>query len=269
MEKQVMVIVGDNSTEFGQICCSILESYGFQVKSTAKDGNEILRLIKELSPDVVVMDAYMKNLDAIAVMEQVGESEGKKPAFIITSAYENAFTQSEVMRLGAAYFVLKPFDLNVLAQRISDLTGFIQNGYDTGNGKEKEKHSLESELPIFCIRSVFLPISRAIIICAREYCWQSTNSEALDSITKILYPAIAKKFSTTSSRVERAIRHAIEVAWDRGDVDILDSYFGYTIHNLRGKPTNSEFIAMIADDILLNKSELIPGKKKKNFKKIN
>lgn len=269
MEKQVMVIVGDNSTEFGQICCSILESYGFQVKSTAKDGNEILRLIKELSPDVVVMDAYMKNLDAIAVMEQVGESEGKKPAFIITSAYENAFTQSEVMRLGAAYFVLKPFDLNVLAQRISDLTGFIQNGYDTGNGKEKEKHSLESEITDI-LHQIGVPAHIKGYHYLREGILLAVNdSEALDSITKILYPAIAKKFSTTSSRVERAIRHAIEVAWDRGDVDILDSYFGYTIHNLRGKPTNSEFIAMIADDILLNKSELIPRKKKKNFKKIN
>lgn len=267
MEKQVTVVIGDNTTEFGQICGGLLKSYGFEVKNTAKDGNEVLKLIKTVSPDVVVMDAYMKNLDAIGVMEQAEGMEGKKPAFIITTAYDNAFTQNEVMRLGAAYFVLKPFDLNVLAQRIADLTGFIRSGNDPEYQAEEEG-SLEGEITEI-LHQIGVPAHIKGYHYLREGILLAVNdSEALESITKILYPAIAKRFSTTSSRVERAIRHAIEVAWDRGDVDVLNSYFGYTIHSLRGKPTNSEFIAMIADDLLLNKTGKGTGKKKAGYLKI-
>lgn len=255
MERLITVIVGDDTSEFGQICSDILKGYGFTVKNTAKDGTEILNLIRTESPDVVVMDAYMKNLDAIAVMEQVNSLELRKPAFIITSAYDNAFTQNEIMRLGAAYFVLKPFDLHVLAQRIADLTGFIRSGHGLQPVPEEEEADLESQITEI-LHQIGVPAHIKGYHYLREGITLAVNdSEALGSITKILYPAIAKRFSTTSSRVERAIRHAIEVAWDRGDVDVLNSYFGYTIHNLRGKPTNSEFIAMIADNLSLNKNK--------------
>lgn len=255
MERLITVIVGDDTSEFGQICSDILKGYGFTVKNTAKDGTEILNLIRTESPDVVVMDAYMKNLDAIAVMEQVNSLELRKPAFIITSAYDNAFTQNEIMRLGAAYFVLKPFDLHVLAQRIADLTGFIRNGHGLQPVPEEEEADLEGQITEI-LHQIGVPAHIKGYHYLREGIMLAVNdSEALGSITKILYPAIAKRFSTTSSRVERAIRHAIEVAWDRGDVDVLNSYFGYTIHNLRGKPTNSEFIAMIADNLSLNKNK--------------
>ena len=254
MEQQAHIIIGDDSTEFGQICKGILENYGFSVIMLPKDGNAVLKTIQNSSASVVIMDAYMKNLDAIAVMKIVNQSGmANKPAFIITSAYDNAFTQSEAMKQGAAYYVLKPFDLNVLAERIMDLTGFIKEGFSKGEKlTEKEpENNLETSVTEI-LHQIGVPahikgyhyLREGIILAV-------TDSEVLGSITKILYPMVAKKFSTTSSRVERAIRHAIEVAWDRGDVDVLNSFFGYTIHNLRGKPTNSEFIAMIADNLSL------------------
>lgn len=253
MEKAVTIIVGDDSSEFGQLCSEILSYHGFRVKTTAKDGNEVLERIKADLPDVVVIDAYMKNLDAIAVMGQINDANIKKPAFIVTSAYDNAFIQSEVMRLGAAYFVLKPFDLNVLAQRITELTGFIQkeNIIAITEPEEDEQSALIAKIT-HILHQIGIPAHIKGYRYIREGILMTVNDHhSMDSITKILYPSIAKKYATTSSRVERAIRHAIEVAWDRGDVDVLNEYFGYTIHNLRGKPTNSEFIAMISDNLSL------------------
>lgn len=256
MEKQTNIIIGDNSTEFGQICAGVLEEYGFTVELLPKDGNEILKRIHELSPDVVIMEAYMKNLDAIAVMKAVNESDlTSKPAFIVTTAYDNSFVQNEVMKLGAAFYVLKPFDLKVLAERIMDLTGYIKENHGPAQSLEDTEHpDLESSVTEI-LHQIGVPAHIKGYHYLREGIMLSVNdSEVLGSITKILYPMVAKKFSTTPSRVERAIRHAIEVAWDRGDVDVLNSYFGYTIHNLRGKPTNSEFIAMIADNLSLSKN---------------
>ena len=149
MEQQANIIIGDDSTEFGQICKGILENYGFSVIMLPKDGNAVLKTIQNSSASVVIMDAYMKNLDAIAVMKIVNQSGmANKPAFIITSAYDNAFTQSEAMKQGAAYYVLKPFDLNVLAERIMDLTGFIKEGFSKGEKlTEKEpENNLETSL---------------------------------------------------------------------------------------------------------------------------
>ncbi len=257
MEKQSTIIIGDNTTEFGQICAEILESYGFSVKMMPKDGALILDMIKQEIPDVVILDAYMKNLDAIAVMQAVNElASAKKPAFIVTSAYDNSFTQNAAMEQGAAYFVLKPFDLNVLAQRIVELTGFIETRHGSvGQTTEAAAYTLENSITEI-LHQIGVPAHIKGYHYLREGIMLAVNdSEVLGSITKILYPMIAKKYSTTPSRVERAIRHAIEVAWDRGDVDILNSYFGYTIHNLRGKPTNSEFIAMIADKLSLTLSQ--------------
>ena len=254
MEQQANIIIGDDSTEFGQICKGILENYGFSVIMLPKDGNAVLKTIQNSSASVVIMDAYMKNLDAIAVMKIVNQSGmANKPAFIITSAYDNAFTQSEAMKQGAAYYVLKPFDLNVLAERIMDLTGFIKEGFSKGEKlTEKEpENNLETSVTEI-LHQIGVPahikgyhyLREGIILAV-------TDSEVLGSITKILYPMVAKKFSTTSSRVERAIRHAIEVAWSRGKMDTIDELFGYTIHTGKGKPTNSEFIALIADKIRL------------------
>ncbi len=260
MEKRATVIIGDNTTEFGEICADILEEQGFEVVLTVKDGALVLEQIKREQPDVVILDAYMKNLDAVAVMQGVNElAPLKKPAFVVTSAYDNPFVQNAVMEQGAAYFVLKPFDLNVLAKRIVELTGFIEARHGKqGQTPEPEGYGIEH-----AITEILHQIGVPAHIKGYHYLREGitlavTDSEALGSITKLLYPMIAKRFSTTASRVERAIRHAIEVAWDRGDVDVLNSYFGYTIHNLRGKPTNSEFIAMIADKLTLSMGQ---GKK--------
>ncbi len=248
MNQLVTILIGDDSTDFGKLCADKLAQHGFSVKNAPKDGMELLHRIKQETPQVVIMDAYMKNLDAIAVMEQLSREDLQKPIIIVTSAYDNAFTQNEVMRLGAAYFVLKPFDLNVLARRIAELTGRGDTGAVNHPGQADDLTGKITHI----LHQIGIPAHIKGYHYIREGITLAvTDPHALDSITKILYPTIAKKFSTTASRVERAIRHAIEVAWDRGDVDVLNAYFGYTIHNLRGKPTNSEFIAMIADNLSL------------------
>lgn len=159
---------------------------------------------------------------------------------------------AEVMEKGASYIVLQPFDVNVLAQRILQLTGFAaKNAAKPASIAPTPGQSLE-----VMVTEVIHQIGVPAHIKGYHYLRESIilsveNPEMINSVTKLLYPTVAKKFETTPSRVERAIRHAIEVAWDRGDLDTLNSYFGYTIHNSRGKPTNSEFIAMIADKLRL------------------
>ena len=251
MDFSNFVLFGDDSLEFGQICADILENKGFAVRLMPKDGALILDSIRKDHPGVVVLDAYMKNLDAVAVMQAVNEDSSiPHPAFIVTSAYDNAFTQSVAMRQGAAYFILKPFDLSVLAQRIEELTGFIESCREPEGPAFYDLEAAITEI----LHQIGVPAHIKGYHYLREGIYQAvTDSEVLGSITKILYPMVAKKYATTASRVERAIRHAIEVAWDRGDVDVLNSYFGYTIHSLRGKPTNSEFIAMIADKLSLDR----------------
>lgn len=253
MKKVITVLVGDYTKEFGQVCTEILTRHGFAITNTEKDGNELLNRIQSDLPDVVVMDAYMKNLDAIAVMEQVKMLEIKQPKFIVTSAYDNEFIQNEVMKLGASCFILKPFDLNMLANRISRLIDFTQNSYDVIIS-EKEQDALLAEITKIMQR-IGIPVHLKGYRYIREGILLAVNDNSvLDSITKILYPEIAKKFSTTSVRVERSIRHAITAAWDRGDLEVLNSYFGYKISNLGDKPTNSELIAMISDNLSLNKN---------------
>lgn len=252
MINKIKVLIGDDSVEYGIACASSLRGKGLYVVTRPKDGNVILEAIRNDAPDVVVIDAILPHIDAIEIMKRVSASGCKKPAFIITSAYDNTFIERQVMQNGASYFILKPFDAETLGDRIMSLT---QEDISKDSRKSRIISSEEQDMEIVVtdvIHQLGVPAHIKGYHYLREAILSSLNDpELLESVTKALYPNVAQKFQTTSSRVERAIRHAIEIAWDRGNLDTLNSFFGYTVNTCKGKPTNSEFIALITDKLRL------------------
>lgn len=252
MTKRTRIMIAQEGNDFAMHCASFLSSYGFDVKSVAKDGSKIIESIKQLQPDVVLMDAFMPRIDALGVLNQLrNEQLEKRPIIALMSAVDNPNFEQVLLNAGADYYFLKPFDLNIMAERLSQLSGWADD--TSQNRKSTEANGKDLEVTISDImREIGVPAH----IKGYQYLRQSIiltikDPELMHAVTKLLYPTVAKNNHTTPSRVERAIRHAIEVAWDRGDVDVLSSYFGYTIQNSRGKPTNSEFIAMISDKLRL------------------
>ncbi len=253
MEKKLKVLIADDSTEFGQSCANALKGYGMEVVSCEKDGQAVVKMSKECKPDIVLADVFMPNLDILGVLRELKQADGNKmPMVMAMSGFDNPRLEKETLSAGASYYFLKPFDMHTLAERIIQLSNWRN---DTSPVISKDNVVTDSDLELLIteiIHQIGVPahikgyhyLREAIILSVK-------NTDVINSVTKLLYPTVAKKHKTTSSRVERAIRHAIEVAWDRGDVDVLNSYFGYTIQNSRGKPTNSEFIAMIADKLRL------------------
>ena len=249
-QKQKSIVIVESEGSHSGKCGSLLKSRGFQVESCPRDGLKALQCIKKEQPQVAVLEMFMPNLDALEVMRLLRkESQGNLPQFVVTTSFINPHLEREVMQAGASYCFLLPYDPEMMAERISRIAltpAAMQEG-----GVVADRPDLEVMVTEI-IHQIGVPAHikgyhyvRESILLAVE------RPEIINSVTKQLYPEVAKRFSTTPSRVERAIRHAIEVAWDRGDVDTLNSYFGYTIHNGRGKPTNSEFVAMIADKIRL------------------
>lgn len=243
------VILADDSKESGLPLASTLRSFGFDVSITAKSGKELLARLTGTSPDVIIMDAFMSELDAIGVLKNLDTLKlSSKPIVTVLCPVDNVRFQRELMNAGADYCFIKPIDNTVLAQRISELVQWSSADITPVRSTDTLEVTV-SEI----MRQIGVPahikgysyLRDAIVLCVND-------STLLSAITKVLYPTVAKHFATTPSRVERAIRHAIEVAWDRGDVDTLNNYFGFTIQSSRGKPTNSEFIAMIADKLRLN-----------------
>ncbi|MBQ1535131.1 MAG: sporulation transcription factor Spo0A [Ruminococcus sp.] len=258
MTGKIKILIGDDSAQYGIFCASSLRSVGFFVITRQKDGMVIYDAIKNEQPDVVIIDAVMPGLDGIELIKKIMASSYKKPMFIVTSAYENAFIENQVMNAGASYFMLKPFDVKMLGDRIKSMLD-IDTDINSDNVRSQKKGSPNLEIIVTdIIHQIGVPAHIKGYHYLREAIMASVNDkEMLESVTKLLYPAVAKKFSTTPSRVERAIRHAIEIAWDRGDVDTLNSFFGYTINVGKGKPTNSEFIALITDKICLKYKSLV------------
>ncbi len=243
MNEKTKVLIGDDTVDYGITTASSLRGYGLYAITRRKDGNVLLNTILEESPDVVIVDSVMPHMDAIELIKRVKAEASVFPAFIITSTYDNPFVEHQIMELGAAYFMLKPFDVSVLAERILSLT--------VPHNKKMQEQNLEI-IVTDMIHQLGVPAHIKGYHYLREAILLSVDMpELLDSVTKLLYPAVAQKHNTTSSRVERAIRHAIEIAWDRGDLDILNSFFGYTINTCKGKPTNSEFIALLTDKLRL------------------
>lgn len=258
MTGKIKILIGDDSAQYGVFCASSLRSVGFFVITRQKDGMVIYDAIKNEQPDVVIIDAVMPGLDGIELIKKIMASSYKKPMFIVTSAYENAFIENQVMNAGASYFMLKPFDVKMLGDRIKSMLD-IDTDISSDNIRSQKRSSPNLEIIVTdIIHQIGVPAHIKGYHYLREAIMASVNDkEMLESVTKLLYPAVAKKFSTTPSRVERAIRHAIEIAWDRGDVDTLNSFFGYTINVGKGKPTNSEFIALITDKICLKYKSLV------------
>ena len=251
MEKKLKILIADNSTEFGQACANTLKTYGMEVAMTLKDGARLVQDIKNNTPDIVIADVFMPKLDILGVLKQLELMQlQKKPMVMAMSGFDNPRLEYETLSAGASYYFLKPFDLDLMAERILQLTGWNNEKVPSRVplGIEPDLEVMVTEI----IHQIGVPAHIKGYHYLREAIMLSVKTpEIINSITKQLYPTVAKRFQTTSSRVERAIRHGIEVAWDRGDVDVLNSYFGYTIHVGRGKPTNSEFIAMIADKLRL------------------
>lgn len=258
------ILIADDNREFCEILSKFLSmEEDFQVAGVAKDGLEAIDKIKEEEPDVLILDIIMPHLDGLGVLETLHKLDlRKKPKIVILSAVGQDKITQKAISLGADYYVVKPFDFKIFVKRLKQIVGdktqeevvprssYIQIPV-TGGSTVNSSRSLEAK-----ITNVIHEIGVPAHIKGYSYLREAISMviedmELLGAVTKELYPSIAKKFNTTPSRVERAIRHAIEVAWTRGKVDTIDKIFGYTINNNKGKPTNSEFIAMIADKLRL------------------
>ncbi len=254
-EKSCRMLICDENEDFRRITSRYLENAGFKAPVEAINGEDAIAKIGALHPDIVIIDIWLSKLDTISIIKSCSEinfAPDKKPSFIVTSQMNNPAMLTEASDAGADYCILKPLNYPALAERIRRLLRARElPKAKITSAETKEDVELEAQVTKI-IHQIGVPahikgyqyLRFAIIMTVND-------SDIINSVTKILYPSVAKRYQTTSSRVERAIRHAIEVAWDRGDVDVLNSYFGYTIQNSRGKPTNSEFIAMIADNLRL------------------
>lgn len=247
MENKLKLIITENAEDFTQENMKILQDFNISVSFCNNDGNDLCEKITKEEPDVVLMDSFMTRLDAIGVMRNIKRQNTKSPVFIVASSFHSPVLEREVMYAGASYFVLKPYNMSNLCE---DIISMVRNDI---NKKAAYFDSFGIELKVTeILHEIGVPAHIKGYHYLRDSIIMSVEKpEIINAVTKQLYPSVAKKYETTSSRVERAIRHAIEVAWDRGDIDVLNSYFGYTIHNDRGKPTNSEFIAMISDKLRL------------------
>lgn len=258
MEKVKVLVVDDNKRIVNLLKDALTKEEEIQVVGTASDGEEALKLIHLLKPHVVLLDLIMPKIDGLGVMERLKKhsSTTYQPRIIVVSAVNQESVTEDAFSLGAAYYILKPFDTRVVVSRVKAVgirdekdNKVIHTIYE--NKAEKRELSLEAEVTNI-IHEIGVPAHIKGYQYLRDAIIMGVNdSEILGSITKRLYPNIAKKYKTTSSRVERAIRHAIEVAWGRGKMDTIEELFGYTVSSRKGKPTNSEFVALIADKIRL------------------
>lgn len=267
MKEKITILIADDNQEFSQTLANYIhEQEDMEVIGIAKDGEEALDMITNIEPDVVLLDVIMPHLDGIGVLEKINTmNTNKKPICIMLSAVGQDKITQRAISLGAEYYVVKPFDIELLIKRIKELKNFQpgqninnfitrelkQQYVEIPNNGEKSQENLEA-LVTNIIHEVGVPAHIKGYQYLREAIIMVVNDiDVINQITKSLYPKIAYKFSTTPSRVERAIRHAIEVAWGRGDQKTVENIFGYTISASKGKPTNSEFIAMIADKLRL------------------
>lgn len=261
MGKWSVAIADDNERMIGILDGILRQDEDIQIVGVARDGEEVCQIIKDKEPDIVLLDIIMPKLDGLTVMEKIGQDIHiqKKPEFVVISAIGQERITEDAFLLGARYYIMKPFDHEMLLSRIQNLKADRQKRkteirkvvpYETK--MDYMERNLETDVTNM-IHEIGVPAHikgyqylRDAIMMAVE------DMNMLNSITKILYPTIAKNHQTTPSRVERAIRHAIEVAWSRGKMDTIDELFGYTVSVGKGKPTNSEFIALIADKIRLD-----------------
>ncbi len=267
MREKMKVLIADDNPDFSETLSSYIQRQeDMEVIAKVRDGEEALDAISKFSPDIVLLDVIMPHLDGIGVLERINVIKmEKRPICIMLSAVGQDKITQRAISLGAQYYIVKPFDIDILIKRIKELKNYqpqannnsfisreIKPQYiELSEDKTKEGGNLEA-LVTNIIHEVGVPAHIKGYQYLREAIMMVVNNiDMINQITKSLYPDIALKFNTTPSRVERAIRHAIEVAWGRGQQDVVESIFGYTISASKGKPTNSEFIAMIADKLRL------------------
>ena len=240
------VVIADAGEEFRQSLCQELRRAGdIQIVGETGDGGELLRLIRELDPDVVVTELVLSGLDGLEVLGQLAQMP-RRPRVIVLSSYLRGAMSDTAAEAGADYCMTKPCRPETVVTRIRQVSQSI------AQDREQDRRQDLSARVTAVLHDVGVPahikgyqyVREAILIAVQDM-------DVINAVTKVLYPEVAKRFHTTPSRVERAIRHAIEVAWDRGDLETLQGYFGYTVNSAKGKPTNSEFIAMIADRLVL------------------
>ena len=246
MEKRTTVLIADGSEDFCAQLSAPLQNGGYQVIGTAIDGNSAIEQLKAVLPEVLVLDLMLPKADGLAVLNSLPRE--KRPRVLLLSALATDYVASAAAAAGADYLMLKPCRAQTVAIRVGEILEAERSAAKKRQSQEPDIETLVTNV----IHEIGVPahikgyqyLREAIIIAVGDM-------EVINAITKVLYPQVAKTFCTTPSRVERAIRHAIEVAWDRGDLDTLQRFFGYTVSNTKGKPTNSEFIALIADRLQL------------------
>ncbi len=258
MEKKIKIVIADSNDEFRLLLRDMLSAENdFEVVGETSEGIRAVELTEEFKPDVLLTDIVLSGMDGLGVLEMLADGiNGYRPAIIVLSGFASDHVLASVSALGASYFMQKPCDVQILMARIRQLSGASKSSNAKQDVRiQKQTQSVESAVTEI-IHEIGIPahikgyqyLREAIILTIEDM-------DIINAVTKALYPAVAKKFNTTPSRVERAIRHAIEVAWDRGDIETLQKFFGYTVSNIKGKPTNSEFIAMIADRLSLQRKE--------------
>ncbi|MDR0984847.1 MAG: sporulation transcription factor Spo0A [Ruminococcus sp.] len=254
MSEKIKILIGDDSPDLGVALAVVLRNHDMFACTRARDGKVVLESLLTGDFGACIIDSNMTNFDAIEVMKKA-KVAGVKTKFIVISANNSSVLEREIFDAGADHFILKPFDFNTVSERVQSIVSTQVNVIDS---KKYDSNTSMDIVVTDIIHQLGVPAHikgyhylRAAILSAFG------NEMLLDYITKELYPLVARQFMTTPSRVERAIRHAIEIAWDRGDIDVLSSFFGYTVNTHKGKPTNSEFIALITDKLRLQYKDRI------------
>ena len=260
-----VAIADDNEKTVRQVAQVLMGDPEIELVGQAADGEAALRLIRDKKPEVVLLDIIMPKMDGLALMDAVKDDKNitEPPKFVVLSAVGDEVVAGDAFRLGADYYIMKPARPETICGRIKYIRRperekkfqqdiVLKKGEASEPTEQENRLAWESDITSL-LHEVGVPahikgyqyLRDAILMCVEDV-------DLLNSVTKVLYPGIAKKYETTSSRVERAIRHAIEIAWNRGHMDTIDAIFGYTVNAEKGKPTNSEFIAMIADKLRLD-----------------
>lgn len=255
MDKMYRVMLVNSSEDFSNsLAATLKQSDRYVVVATANDGIRAIEMLREVKPELIVVDMMLPKADGIAVLKAAGAMD-KKPMQLVLADFMNEFVTNALVQQGVQYVMLKPCTTRAVLERLDEMRGNLSQSKPYARSKDANIEAMVTSM----IHEIGVPahikgyqyLREAIILAVKDM-------EVINAITKVLYPQVAKTFATTPSRVERAIRHAIEVAWDRGDLETLQRFFGYTVSNSKGKPTNSEFIALIADKLQLQIKSMEP-----------
>ena len=254
MDAMKRILLADTGVEFrGILSDALAKESDLQVVGETADGAELVAMARELKPDAVVMEMVLTGMDGLEVLDELSSLKDR-PKILVLSSYIRGNVIGEAAARGADFFLAKPCKLSTVSQRLRQVMspGGLESERESGADLERQVTAIIHEVGVPAHIKGYQYLREAIMIAVEDM-------DVINAVTKVLYPEVAKTFGTTASRVERAIRHAIEVAWDRGDLETLQKYFGYTVSNAKGKPTNSEFIAMIADRLQLERRDRAAG----------